>query len=254
MATKKKRVLSAKQKAALAKGRAKMAAAWKHKTKRRKNFTKVTLSGTKKKRRKASHKRIRLSGGSPEGVIIMKGATMPRKRRSTRRKAVSHKRRSTRRYAGEVMGTSRKRRVHRRRARRTYLHGIGSGKNAIMKLIINGGIAAVGAVGGSFVASKIPLPNVKLKPFVPIAIGLALGMSKLSRKPVVQSLCLGLIAGGTLAAIKQNFPQLPTLAGDEELESYVQGEYLEDQSEMGIPENMGIVEDMSGAIESPADM
>jgi hypothetical protein len=125
--------------------------------------------------------------------------------------------------------------------------GGGAGKG-IMALLMNGLAAGAGAIGGAFAAGKLPIANPKLKALVPIALGIGLGMTKFGRKPIMQSVSLGLVAGGTLALVRQFAPQLPMLAGDDE---YMLGvpEQIGSDSMLGIPEAIG-----EEGVLSPADI
>lgn len=254
MATKKgrgKRKATAKQKAALAKGRAKLASAWKRKTVRKKAFTKITLSGAKK-RRSTKTKRTRrahspaISGG--ETLIFTEGGRGMAKRRSRKRRTT--RKASRRRYMGVDIAGGRKR-VRRSRRRVRYMGGFGGKSKGIMALVMNGVAAGAGAIGGAFAAGKLPIANPKLKALVPIALGIGLGMTKFGKKPVMQSVSLGLIAGGTLALVRQFAPNLPMLAGDDDYTTMGITEQLGSDSMvgMGIPEAIG-----EEGVLSPADM
>jgi hypothetical protein len=80
------------------------------------------------------------------------------------------------------------------------------------------GIGA-GAVGGSFLAQKLPITNGKIKALIPIALGLGIGMTKFGRKEIVKSLAGGMIAVGTLSLVKQFFPTVPLLTGNDDAEA-----------------------------------
>lgn len=187
----KKRTLSAAQKAALAKGRKKLAA--------------------KKHVRKPRRKQTSL-GAELKPLLLTEGtkmATRTRKRKTTRKK-VSH-----RRY-GEDFGFEGKRKRTRRHVRRYSGAGRG-GKLDIMKPLISSGIAVAGGVAGSFIANKLPVAP-KLKAALPLVLGLVLDISKAGRKnPMVQAAATGMMVVGGLALARQFFPTAPLLAGEEEV-------------------------------------
>lgn len=155
------------------------------------------VAGTRKKKR--SHKRRRTMSGNPASAapIIVQGVSMARRKRS-RRKSYTGKRRARRtrraRYMGGAFG--------------------GAGGN-LMKLAQTGALTVVGAGAGSMLAARVPLPDPRLKPILPIAAGLALGASKFGRKPMLASVALGMVVAGGLALGRTFAPQF--FAGEDEM-------------------------------------
>jgi hypothetical protein len=138
---------------------------------------------------------------------------MAKRRRKARKVhgiAGGKRRTHKRRYHG-IAGTK-----HRSRVRR--YHG-GIGKFDVVGLATDIVGVGVGAVGGSFIASKLPIKNAKLKALIPIVLGLGLGMTKFGRGRVAKSAAGGMIAVGTLSLVKQFFPTLPMLTGADDAES-----------------------------------
>jgi hypothetical protein len=196
MVKKKKRKATARQLAALAKGRAKRA--------------KITRKSPKRKT--APRKRVGRVAEDLKPLLISEGNTMATKRRTTRKKTAKRK---TTRYHGEFMGTTKRKKT--RRSPRRY-SGMG-GKLDIMKPLINTGIAVAGGVAGSFAANKLPIADARIKAAVPMALGLVLGMTKFGRKnAMVQAAASGMMVAGGLALLRQFAPTLPLLAGEEDVQ------------------------------------
>jgi len=211
----KKRSLSPAQRAALARGRAALRA--------RRGKKGI---GTKKQARNL-YKNYHLLGSKQTTVravaptslepIIIKGGSIMAKRKKSRK---------ARKYSGiPVAGakrrTSKSRRYHgiegRRKTRARRYHG--AAKLNIVGLVTDIVGVGAGAVGGSFIAQKIPVKNAKIKALIPIALGLGLGMTKFGRGNLAKSIAGGMIAVGTLSLVKQFFPAVPLLTGAEDAES-----------------------------------
>lgn len=199
MAAAKKRKASKAQLAALAKGRKKAAANRK----------------TTKKTVKKSRARKSTISAELKPLLISEGVKMARKK--TAKKTVRKTRKSATRYHGESLAGSTK----RKRTRRSYRRysGIGGGKIDVVKPLINTGIAVAGGVAGSFAANKLPIADAKIKAAIPVALGLALGLTKIGRKnAMVQAAATGMMVAGGLALLRQFAPTLPLLAGENEVD------------------------------------
>jgi hypothetical protein len=108
------------------------------------------------------------------------------------------------------------------------------GLSGIGKILLNGLIAGGGAVGGSFIASKTPIP-VKFKPAIPL--GIAIILSLMGKKvPMANILALGNAAAAGLGAAKQFFPNLSLLAG---VDTYPALEEHEKQALLGAAQLSG---------------
>lgn len=179
---KKKRIISAKQKAALAKGRKALAA--------------KRISGTKR-----SKARKRSSVSAPSKSIIIHTDSLGGRKMVTRKK----------RRVSTVKKASRRRRSHR------YYGASKISTNPFIAGIIRGVLGVGGAVGSSFIANKVPMPA-NIKPLLPVALGIGLGASKLARRsPLIGDLAIGMVIAGGIASVKQYLPQVQILAGEEEL-------------------------------------
>lgn len=131
-------------------------------------------------------------------------------------------RKARRKYSGlPVAGRRTRKKVRRyhgaakaRRARRYH----GAAKLNIVGLATDIIGVGMGAVGGSFIAQKVPVSNGKIKAIIPIALGLGLGMTKYGRSSIAKAAAGGMIAVGTLSLVKQFFPTLPLLTGADDAE------------------------------------
>lgn len=196
---KRKRTMSAKQKAALAKGRAAL-----------KRFHAGKKRTTRKKvARKHTTKRVH------QPIIITEGEIMAgKKRRTSRRKAT----RKARRMSGVKTRTRYVTRHAKRRTRRHARLG-GIGKLNVMETVTDVAGLAAGAIGASYVAKMVPVKNAKIQALIPLALGIGLEMTKFGRGKMGKAVAGGAIAVGTLSLVKQFFPTMPLLSGAEDAES-----------------------------------
>jgi len=184
-----KRKMSTKQKAALAKGRAALA-----RKRGKKSVRKVAKrKATKRKTRKLA------SAEHVDTIAPIFINSEKRTRKMKRRKTVS------------------KVKVRRRKSsgRRFY----GFDVKGPMELIKDGTVAAIGGVGGSFIANRIPVAA-NIKPLIPVALGAVLGSTKLGRNPMVKAAAMGMIVAGALSLARQYAPQIALLAGEEDVDLY----------------------------------
>jgi len=111
----------------------------------------------------------------------------------------------TRRYASKAVSTVRR-----------YTK---PNKNNFQDILLAGAAAAGGGVLSGILADKIPMPNPKFKPLIPIAGGLLLGSTAMGKGKIAKSVAVGMVAAGALAFAK-NTLNLPVLAGDGENYEY----------------------------------
>lgn len=191
----------------------------KRKTVKRKKPVKRAVKKPIKKTRKKVKKKV------DKTIIFMKGENTVKKRRKRRKPAVK------RVY---------KRRVYKKRAtpKRRYYGASRTVNNGITGLIMQGLSVTGGAVGGSMLARFIPIKNVKIKSFIPIALGAGLISTKMGRKGMVKDAALGSVAIGLISLLKTFVPTVPLLAADaEELALLgMADDLLEDENAMlGLP-------------------
>lgn len=177
--------------------------------KKNKRAAKKTLNALRRAGRKIAHE----AGFKPGERFFFgkkshqhkKGVTMAKKHRK------HHKR-----YHG-MEGITHHRKQHGGRGRSVCVRHVlmgahEGGLSGIGKILLNGSIAAGGAIGGSFLASKLTMVPVKFKPAIPLGISIVLAL--LGKKvPMANILALGNAAAAGLGAAKQFMPTLPLLAG-----------------------------------------
>ena len=137
-----------------------------------------------------------------------KRASRPRSITVYRNMGFGGKPRKRSRRKARYMGFEGKR---RKRSRRAYFLGADGGRGSILGNLTDLGITLAGAIGGSFIARQIPLP-LTVKPFIPIAAGLALTM--LGRQKLLKQLGAGMMVAGGLSVIRQYIPMVPVLSGE----------------------------------------
>ena len=99
--------------------------------------------------------------------------------------------------------------VARRRARPRF------GRGDLTRVFTDAGLAVGGGILSSFVANQLPVKQPMAKAMVPIGVGLATLMFGGRRIP--QALPFGMITIGALSMVRSQFPQVPLLAGEEEM-------------------------------------
>jgi len=108
--------------------------------------------------------------------------------------------------------------VEKRKIRKSKIGGgSGLGLNKPTGIIKMTGLAIAGGIGGSMLASKIPIKNKKIQALIPLGIGGGLAFTKLSKKPEILGLAIGLMLAGSYGMIRQLAPKLPLIAGEEDL-------------------------------------
>lgn len=112
---------------------------------------------------------------------------------------------------------SRKRHVSRRRGVSLMAGKIGS-TAGIAEVMIDGGLGVAGAIGGSLLSNMAPIADPRIKAALPLVAGIAIGMTNLSKKKQIAAMASGMIIIGGVSLVKQFFPNIPLLAGEEEYE------------------------------------
>lgn len=93
----------------------------------------------------------------------------------------------------------------------------------IQKTLTDGAMAAAGAIGASAIANMIPVPDPRIKALIPIAAAIILPTTKLVRGDMGRALSMGMLTIGALSLVRQFAPQLPLLAGENDMLDYVPG-------------------------------
>lgn len=179
-----------------------------------------------KKKRKASPaqlaalargraKRKANTGGTKKRKVSKK-SSLPVKQE---RKTMAKKKRSP--------ATTTKKRSVRRVAR-----GIGGKMKGMMPMIKDVGIAVAGGVGANVLVNKFPIANPKIKAALPLIAGILVSSVLGKKKAIFREIGTGMSVIGGLALLKQFAPNIPMLAGEDEM-VYLPEEYQGDMMQLG---------------------
>jgi hypothetical protein len=188
MATKKKakkRVLSAAQKAVLARGRAKM---------------KANRSKKKAPKRKTSRK-VKTSPLTTAVTVYKEPKKTKRKKSSTSGVVMAKKKRSS--------GGSRVASVGRKAG--TFIRDAGTGG-----MLRNAGLALAGGIASGFLVNKFPVKDARIKAALPIIGGIVLSGTLGKRNKMLKGVAEGMVLLGAVSMFKQLAPNVPFLAGEQQ--------------------------------------
>lgn len=153
------------------------------------------------------------SAGKPKRGKMKKQSTKSAVKKSNRKTTVkrevplARKRRSSKKG-----GTTKKGRRRSRSAKSFGLKGKG-----IVGNVKNAAVAVAGGIVAGMAANKLPIPNPLLKAASPLIMGLAL-MATVGRKnQLVAQMATGMMVMGGVATIRAQFPNVPLLAGEDEI-------------------------------------
>ena len=138
------------------------------------------------------------------------------KKKVTRKKTVkkkSTKKRTTKRKVSKV---AKKKRTYKRKRRRGRNPG-NPGRGKMVDTLMQGAAAVAGAIGAGVVANMIPVPNPKMKAAIPIIAAIALASTKFGRTKMMTGVITGMAAAGGLSLVRQFAPNVPLLAGEDEM-------------------------------------
>lgn len=177
MATKKKRKMTAAQKAALAKGRRALAA--------------------KRKGKAPAKKR--------KAPVAKKTAARKTAKRKTVKRSTPPMARKKKRTSGGV----------KRKARRAVSRARGFLKGAgLQEIVFDAGTAVAGGVAAGFLANKIPVADPRIKSAMPIVGGIVLAATIGKKNKIARGIGTGMVVLGAVSVIKQMAPNVPMLAGE----------------------------------------
>lgn len=119
-------------------------------------------------------------------------------------------------------------------AKKSYKRRSSGPKVSIKSALMDTAAAVGGAVVGSFVVNKLPIPA-KFKAAIPVGLGILLQTKLAKNNKLLHHLGTGLLVVGGLSLIRQFVPQVPLLAGEDDLAmlGYPQGELGYPQGELG---------------------
>jgi hypothetical protein len=184
---KKKRVLSAAQKAALARGRAKMAA------KRGKKSTSVKRKASRKVKRSEPSKALTVINVEPKKIKRKKSSTSGVKSMARKKSSGGSKVASVGRKAG------------------SFIRGAGTAG-----MLRNAGLALAGGIASGFLVNKFPVKDARIKAALPIIGGIVLSGTLGKRNNTVKGVAEGMVMLGAVSLFKQLAPGIPFLAGEQQ--------------------------------------
>ncbi len=142
----------------------------------------------------------------------------PVKKKVVRKKTVKKKvtkkptkRKVVRKVAKKKKGTK------RRKARRAVGGFLKKNQKGIIGTLTKGAAVVAGAVGAGVAANNLPIKDPRMKAIGVVIAGALLANTKLLRGPEGQALAMGMIASGGISLLKQFAPNVPLLAGEENM-------------------------------------
>jgi hypothetical protein len=138
--------------------------------------------------------------------VVRKTAIRRKPVKKTVRKKVARKKTTIKRkgpiMAKKIKGTRRKRR--------------NNPKMNIQRTLMDGALAAAGAIGASAIANMIPVPDPRIKAAIPIVAAMVLPMTGIVKGDMAKALSMGMLTVGALSLVRQFIPNVPLLAGEDE--------------------------------------
>lgn len=189
----------------------------KRKTKKRKAVKKKTV------RRKATKKKVAKNPKKKQSSYnrhvsseMKKGKSMSEAAKSWKKK--SKKSKTSKKGVKKVAKKKgRKRTYKRKRRRRSGNPGNPGGKLKIQDILMRAALGAAGGIGGSLIAQKVPVKDPRIKAAIPLIAAVGLSMTPLMKQKMMQPLVIGLATVGTMSLIRQFVPNIPLLAGEDEV-------------------------------------
>lgn len=160
---------------------------------------------------------------------VTKSSSLPVKQE---RKTMAKKRRSP-----ATTTTKRKRSV------KSSFKGIGGRAKKMIPMIKDVGIAVAGGVGANVLVNKLPIANPKLKAALPLIAGLLVSSVLGKKKPMFREIGHGMAVIGAIALLKQFAPNLPMLAGEDDVVYLPEG-YQGDMMQLGYDEDPDLMGDL----------
>jgi hypothetical protein len=169
------------------------------------------------KKRKASKAQLAaLARGRKKAAANRKSASpkrKPRKKTSRKIRTIKESKPMARRKSSKAVAkTTTKRR--RSSGRGNFIKGKAKGMIPIVKDVA---IAVGGGVAGGVLANKLPIANPKIKAALPLVAGILLASTLGQKKRIMHELGTGMAVIGAIALLKQFAPNIPMLAGEDEV-------------------------------------
>lgn len=111
-----------------------------------------------------------------------------------------------------------------------------------MELVTNAAIGLGGAIGAGIASNMLPIPQPAIKAALPLGLGLAVALSPLGKGKGAQAFAMGAMIMGGIALTKNFAPQIPFIAGEDEMIDYVDREN-EQARMLGYEDDEGLYED-----------
>lgn len=115
---------------------------------------------------------------------------------------------------GRVSAGGVKKKVRRSVSRARNFLGKGSGAVVILK---DAALAVGGGVAAGILANKLPIQDPRLKAAAPIAAGVLLATTIGKKNAMLKGFATGMVVLGGVSLLKQLAPQVPMLAGEQEM-------------------------------------
>lgn len=229
------------------------------------------MTTTKKKRRKLSPAQIAAGFGGKRRKSSTKKTTHKRKKSATK-KAVHHKKtaaHTTKRVTkkgGAPVATHKKKRYHSskkssahmgKKRRNPYSKHHTVGKGGVAGALKHAAIAIGGGLIAGIVANKLPIPDARLKAISPAIAGAALIATIGRKNPIAAEIGTGMMVLGGVSAIRALLPNVPLLAGEEEIvvDPALLGYSPMEENLYGVEDFGGVdIGDEDGVYVSPANL
>lgn len=131
----------------------------------------------------------------------------------------------------------------KKRSVKRSVRSIGGRAKGLVPMVKDVGIAVAGGVGANVLVNKLPIANPKLKAAIPLVAGLLVSSVLGKKKPMFKEIGHGMAVIGGIALLKQFAPNIPMLAGEDEV-YYIPEGYQGDMMQLGYDEDPDLMGDM----------
>lgn len=131
----------------------------------------------------------------------------------------------------------------KKRSVKSAVRSMGGRAKGLVPMVKDVGIAVAGGIGSSVFVNKLPIANPKLKAALPLVAGLLVSSVLGKKKPIFKEIGHGMAVVGAIALLKQFAPNVPMLAGEDEV-YYIPEGYQGDMMQLGYDEDPDLMGDM----------
>lgn len=131
----------------------------------------------------------------------------------------------------------------KKRSVKSTFKGIGGRAKGMVPMIKDVGIAVAGGIGANVLVNKLPIASPKMKAALPLVAGLLVSSVLGKKKPMFREIGHGMAVIGAIALLKQFAPNVPMLAGEDEMVLIPEG-YAGDMLQLGYDEDPDLMGDM----------